>query len=575
MKNNNSNKIVTNISDSKFAKDFCVIAHWILKYANSGIPKADFLREVCKIIIDFSKCDTLEIYTKENDRCYLCKTKNYSKKSFHFETHPYKQNEANIAISYFRDSSKLKYNDIIDNQDNPFFPYFTKNGSFLTGDISLFLKLHAKTKGKIIIYGDSISRYYKTIALIPLLYDSKYIGLLKLKSKKRDFIKQNEIEHYEGIAKIIIDALMNRRAQESLRERVKELTCLYGIAKIVEQTDKSLEKVLQDIVELFPPAWLHPEVGCARIVLDKRSYLTSFYKEGPQKMATDIIVNKKKRGVIEFMYSEKMPEIDDGPFLEEERSLLDTIANQIALIIENIQIENDKKELQNQLRHADRLSTVGQLAAGVAHELNEPIGNILGFAQLVKKSTEISKQTKNDIEKIEAASLHAREIVKKLLIFSRQLPPRILKTNLNKIVKDGIYFLKSRCEKEGIELVQEFSSNLPEIYADPSQLNQVLVNLVVNAIQAMKQGDKLTIRTTAGKDHVSLVVEDTGCGMNEDTLQQIYIPFFTTKKIGQGTGLGLSVTHGLVVSHGGQIKVKSKIGQGTVFEIKLPLPKKE
>jgi len=119
--------------------------------------------------------------------------------------------------------------------------------------------------------------------------------------------------------------------------------------------------------------------------------------------------------------------------------------------------------------------------------------------------------------------------------------------------------------------LRSFVPDLPEVYADPSQLNQVLVNLVVNALQAMPEGGKLYIRTSSNEDYVSLVVEDTGVGMTEETLGKIFTPFFTTKDVGQGTGLGLPVVHGIVSSHGGSIKVESKAGLGTRFEIQLPV----
>jgi signal transduction histidine kinase len=120
-------------------------------------------------------------------------------------------------------------------------------------------------------------------------------------------------------------------------------------------------------------------------------------------------------------------------------------------------------------------------------------------------------------------------------------------------------------------VVRSLSRDLPEITADPGQLNQVLINLVVNSVQAMPEGGRLTVQTLSGGDHVSLIVEDTGVGMNEEVKKQIFIPFFTTKDVDQGTGLGLAVVHGIVTSHGGSIKVESQVDRGTRFEVQLPL----
>jgi two-component system NtrC family sensor kinase len=364
---------------------------------------------------------------------------------------------------------------------------------------------------------------------------------------------------------------LSQSEKVALRERVKELTCLYGIAQIARQPDKPLKDILQSIVELLPSAWQYPEITSARLSLDGVYYATSDFSTCCQKQSAEIFVNDTQRGFIEIGYAKQEPEIDEGPFLKEERSLLDEIARQIALIIEHRQAEEDKMKLYDQLRHADRLATVGMLAAGVAHELNEPVGNILGFAQLAKKCAKIPVSVRQDIEKIEAASLDARDIIQKLLVFARQVPPEKKPVNLNEIVKNGLYFLDARCAKEGIELIRNLSPNLPEIVADPVQLNQVLVNLVVNALQSIKGEGTIKIQTKFNSQEVCLIVEDTGCGMSKEVLDEIFTPFFTTKDIGHGTGLGLPVVHGIVTGHGGVINVESKVGQGARFEIRLPI----
>jgi len=328
---------------------------------------------------------------------------------------------------------------------------------------------------------------------------------------------------------------------------------------------------MKGIVKLLPPAWLYPETASARIILDNRDYSTPGFQDGRQKQTAEIVVNGERRGVVEVVYAEEKPELDEGPFLREERNLIDTVAREVAIILERRRAEEDRSKLQDQLRHADRLATIGQLASGVAHELNEPLGNILGFAQLAKKCPGLPKQAEQDIEKAVIASLHAREVVKKLMLFARRMPPKKTQVNLNQLVEEGLYFLESRCTKEGIELVRLLSSDLPEITADPGQLTQVLVNLIVNAIQAMPEGGRLTVQTLTGKGYISLIVEDTGVGMSEEVKKNIFIPFFTTKEVDLGTGLGLSVVHGIVTSHGGSIKVDSKLGRGTQFEVKLPL----
>ncbi len=368
---------------------------------------------------------------------------------------------------------------------------------------------------------------------------------------------------------------LSRSAQAALIERVKELTCLYGIAQIAGQPDISLEEIIQGIVELLPPAWQYPEIAFARITLDGISYTTEDFRECRRKQTAEIIVGGVPRGIVELVYAEEKPELDEGPFLKEERNLINAVAGQIALVVERRQAEEDRLKLQNQLLHADRLATIGMLAAGVAHELNEPLGNILGFAQLAKKCPGVPPSAEQDIGKIEAASLHAREIIRKLLVFARQAQPRKTRVNLNQVVEDGLYFFEARCVKEGVELVRMLSENLPEITADPAQMNQLLVNLVVNALQSMPGAGRITVQTRFCDHNVYLVVEDTGTGMSKDVLDKIFVPFFTTKDVGHGTGLGLPVVYGIVTAHGGSIDVNSKPGCGTRFEIQLPVAQPE
>ncbi len=276
------------------------------------------------------------------------------------------------------------------------------------------------------------------------------------------------------------------------------------------------------------------------------------------------------RGTIEVAYSVEKPELDEGPFLKEERRLLETVSREVGMIVEKRESDDEKLHLQDQLRHADRLATIGQLAAGIAHELNEPLESIIGFSQLAKKSEGLSPQAEKDVDRIVAAALHAREVIRKLMTFARQRTPARVAISLNHVIEDGLEFLESRCSRSGVTLTRILAPHLPDVIADPVQIHQSLVNLVVNAIQAMPFGGRLTVRTMCGERYVSLSVEDTGIGMDEDTLKKIFTPFYTTKGEGEGTGLGLSVVQGIVAAHGGSIRVESEPGKGTRFEIRFP-----
>nr|NQU89921.1 GHKL domain-containing protein [Bacteroidota bacterium] len=553
--------------------DFHCLSNQILLYTSCCERRIEFVKEVTKLLHSFTGCDIVELWIMKDGNPNLIEKAKISRGSFTF-------NESRIGSQEKDQITNRKHGDsdlsnlsrgILLGHYNPTLPLFTKKGSFFTCNTDKPCRISFILEDKTHDVNLDISGEYKSIAIIPLVIDNKKVGILHLMSSQNNFFTKDEIELFERTILTLSSALLNQLNQEALSERVKELTCLYRIAKIAEQTNGTLDGIFHEIIKLLPPAWQYPEVTCGRIIFDGRSYSTKKYKVFSDKMAADIIVTGRKRGLVEVIYLEKMNEFDEGPFLQEERSLLNTIAENIALIVERKEASEERLKLQIQLRHADRLATIGQLAAGVAHELNEPLGNILGLAQLANKYPDLPKQIEQDLNKIIAVSLDAREIIRQLMVFARQKIPEKTTVNLNQIVNEGLVFFESRCRKEGIELVRLLSSDLPEIIADRSQIHQVLVNLITNAIQAMPKGGVLTIQTEVGENHVSLIVEDTGTGISDEAKKQMFIPFFTTKEIGQGTGIGLSVVHGVIMSHNGMIKVESKLGIGARFEVQLPL----
>jgi two-component system, NtrC family, sensor kinase len=365
--------------------------------------------------------------------------------------------------------------------------------------------------------------------------------------------------------------LVTHRTQAALVERVKELTCLHGIARAVGRHEVDLPAILWEVVALLPPAWQYPEAARARIVLDGQSYATPRFGAVSACQSAEIVVRGRTRGRVEVAYTDPRPPADEGPFLREERALINSVAQELSTLVERRTIEEERARLQEQLQHADRLATIGQLSASVAHELNEPLAGMLGFAQLCRKHEGLPAKAVADLDKIITATLHAREIVKKLMLFASERPTVREKVSLTRIVEEGIPLLEPRAKKAGIEMRRKLEPNLPEVLADPNQLYQVLVNLVVNAIQAMPAGGRLSLETYAGDGCAILAVEDRGVGMTPQALKRIFEPFFTTKDAGEGTGLGLWVVHGIVTSHGGTIRVQSEPGKGSRFEVRLPI----
>ena len=556
----------------KMADEFRALSHQLLHFASLGVPRVDFIRTASRMIITFSGCDLIELWLEEGSVFYCCRAGRPPEVQFTCEILDHLPGSK--AVSRRRSETASDLNDlanlVFSGELRPDPPFVTMSGACWSGDTRVPFRYQEKAGDP-----DSEREYrldgdYLSVALIPLVAADRRVGVMQMKVRSQDYFTESEVMLYGRVGRNLALALVHQSAQSALRERVKELTCLYGITQLSEDPSIPIGTLLERIAGLLPPAWQYPEICSAAITLDGVRHSAPGFEDVAPKQTADILVGGQNRGVVEVVYKESTPALDEGPFLKEERGLIDTVAKQLAMIIERRRAAEDRSRLQDQLRHADRLATIGQLAAGVAHELNEPLGSILGFAQLAHKAAGLPEPARADIEKIVSACLHARRIIQKLMTFARQKPPQKTWVNLNGIVQEGLFFLERRCVRQGIEVSRLLDPELPAITADSSQLHQVLVNLVVNAVQAMPDGGKLTITTKSADEHVSLTVEDTGPGMSDDVIKKLFTPFFTTKEVGQGVGLGLAVVHGIVTGHRGTIEVRSEVGRGSSFEVKLP-----
>jgi two-component system, NtrC family, sensor kinase len=353
-----------------------------------------------------------------------------------------------------------------------------------------------------------------------------------------------------------------------LQERVKELNCLYELSKAARGADGNITSMVSKTIDILPRAMQHQAYAEVSIVIDGETTASRSFAKCVNFIEAPITIDKKVKGKVRVGYRKNAGK--RLTFLREEKNLLTAIAGELSSFIKRVAIEADKEKLQIQLQHADRLAFVGELTAGIAHELNEPLGRILGFAQLIKKAAQLNGQQQEDLERIIKASLYTREIIKKLMIFSRQMPQQITAVNVNEVVENILYFIDVRFHSRGITITKTLDKNLSPIPADEVQVSQVLVNLITNAVHAMPKGGNITIATRNKGKYVMVSINDTGSGMTKAVRDKIFEPFFTTKAVGQGTGLGLSVVEGIINSHGGKINVESTPGKGSTFEILLP-----
>jgi len=266
---------------------------------------------------------------------------------------------------------------------------------------------------------------------------------------------------------------------------------------------------------------------------------------------------------------------DIGPISKGEIGLLqNTFKDMVAAV------GRRRAASQDQIIQSEKQASVGRLAAGVAHEINNPLTGVLTYAHMLLRRKDIAPEVRSDLETIVAATERVRKIVKGLLDFSRQTKLDPEPTGINRLVGSTISLLENQALVKGVAIKFNPGENLPPLKLDRSQFQSVLINIIINALDATEPGGNVTIYTATGlsgngpgRKGIEITIADTGCGIPPENLDKLFDPFFTTKATGQGTGLGLSVSLGIVQRHGGTIRVQSELGKGTRFFIWLAIDK--
>lgn len=354
----------------------------------------------------------------------------------------------------------------------------------------------------------------------------------------------------------------------SLEERIKELSCLYEVTSLASDKTSSFDDTIQAIVNRIPKAWRFPDDAVCVLRLNDNYWQSRDISEETVSHTQVIFIEDSPVGSLTIHYPAAKRTKKD--FLVEEHALQDKLAKEISNLLDRkIRKEREDAFLVS-VQRQDRLSILGEIAAGIAHELNTPLGNILGFTQLIQNS-DISPQTKNDTDKIIQSVLYAREVVKKLMFFSCELPQRFEKTNIPKLISDALKLIAPTCREKEIEIKFSTSDENFEAQVDNIQFTQIIFNILLNAIHASPKNSKIELNLRLRKESFSLLISDQGSGIPLEIQERIFEPFFTTKDIGEGSGLGLSVVHGIIKAHKGSILVASSPGDGTTFSIEIPL----
>ncbi|WP_178989296.1 sensor histidine kinase [Winogradskyella schleiferi] len=357
--------------------------------------------------------------------------------------------------------------------------------------------------------------------------------------------------------------------EQALKERIKELTCLYEVSSIIGSANVELvDDTLKAIVFSLKKAFQYPDKTVVIIHCEDISIFTNEFIEDDLTIHSDIkIFNHVKGQIIVHLKTTNSKEIN---FLKEEQLLLDNVALKVGNFLERIEIQKNETSLKRQMEHSDRLNILGEITAGIAHELNTPLANILGFAELLKNDLETEKKAVKDLDKIIDNAIFSREIVKKLMFFACEMPQEMKHINLVPHLKNAVKLLDATFKKEHVKRRIKIEEEELWLKADPIQFTQIIFNLLINAIYFSPKEGLIVIEAYKTKKDVVIKISDEGKGFTSDELQKVFQPFFTTKPIGDGSGLGLSVVHGIVASHKGTITAENNTNKGAIFTITLP-----
>jgi signal transduction histidine kinase len=251
----------------------------------------------------------------------------------------------------------------------------------------------------------------------------------------------------------------------------------------------------------------------------------------------------------------------------------------VVSIVEVWRDVTERSQLEAQLSHSERLASLGMLAAGVAHEINNPLASVLAGVESLQRwlgRVELPAPEREDAAEVlallEQGARRCRETTEKLLLLGQPYPSRPVWVDLNHAVRDTLALLSFATRRQHIQVAADLDADLPHVWGREASLRGVLMNLCLNAVQAMSSGGHLHVATTRiGDDRAGIRIADDGPGIAPEHLHRIWDPFFTTKPVGKGTGLGLSIVYGIIKVHRGQIAVKSEVGKGTTFTVTLPV----
>ncbi len=398
---------------------------------------------------------------------------------------------------------------------------------------------------------------------VPMLSAGKVLGVINMYVKEGHHRDEREEEFLRAVADVLAGIVERKRAEEKIKRAAEEWrTTFDSITDLVSICDKDfrlvrVNKAFADVAKMKPEEIIGKH--CYEIVHGTKKHLPNC----PHKKT----IKTKKPATAEIFESHlgMHIELSTSPIFDEKGEVMASIH-----IIRDI---TERKKMEEQLIVTDRLASIGELAAGIAHEMNNPLTGVIGFAQLLLEK-DVPDDAKEYVKIIYSEAQRTAEVVKNLLAFARKHEPVKQLVNINSIIEKVLELRAYEQKVSNIQVNTHFAPDLPEVMADYFQLQQVFLNIIINAehfmIEAHRRGT-LTITTERTEDIIKASFVDDGPGIFEEDLGHLFDPFFTTKETGKGTGLGLSICYGIVTEHGGRIYAESESGKGATFIVELPI----
>lgn len=413
-----------------------------------------------------------------------------------------------------------------------------------------------------------------SLAAVPMKFRGKLLGVLGVGSEKSGRFSQADLSLLGAVAGQVAMAVENALLFNDLQGTTGELATqnedLAKATKKISQLISSAERRRSFSVRFDNP-------GLAKCWEVKECSYIDCPSYKSENLRCWQVAGTHCGGEVQGVFAQKFGKCEKCEVYKMARSgslagLGEAFNNMMAMLEQQVE---EQRQLQEQLLQSSKLAALGELASNIAHEINNPLTGVLGYAALLQRGLSVDDPNARNLKVIENETMRARDIVRNLLDFARQEGLKKHKASIKEVMDDTLTLLRKQADLINVKIELDYEEDVPQVYVDINQMKQVFINILNNALQAMEEGGVLTVSIRAAKPDgkrpwVEASFSDTGDGIPPEKLDLVFNPFYTSKDIGKGTGLGLSVSQRIVEEHGGAIEVRSKVGAGSTFTVKLP-----